>query len=113
MRDYSWPCVLVMVSQWEEATQFGSGKPYDPTDMVPKTLYLDDGLAVPVCVVAVKEKADDRPAVVPLPPVAPDAIYGGGTDHREQPRGDLHRDRGLPGRRRPLHLCADRRACMR
>jgi len=41
VRDYSWPCVLVMVSKWEGAEQFGSGKPYAPTDMVPKTLYLD------------------------------------------------------------------------
>src|SRR6478752_4100702 len=71
VRDYSWPCVLVMVSKWEGADQFGSGKPYDPTDMVPKTLYLDDGRAVPVCVVAIKEKADDTPTAAAPPAVAP------------------------------------------
>ena len=78
VRDYSWPCVLVMVLKWEGADQFGSGKPYDPTDMVPKTLYLDDGRAVPVCVVAIKEKADDTPTAAAPPAVAPNAIFGGG-----------------------------------
>lgn len=78
VRDTSWPCVLVMVSDWEDADQFGAGKPYDPTDMVPKTLYLDDGLAVPVCVVAVKEKDAAAHAAIPAPAVAPNAVLGGG-----------------------------------
>lgn len=78
VRDTSWPCVLVMVSSWEYADQFGVDRAYDPTDMVPKTLYLDDGRAVPVCVVAIKEKAAAARAPIPAPAVAPSAVLGGG-----------------------------------
>ncbi|MHA3019629.1 hypothetical protein ACXPWS_05085 [Mycobacterium sp. BMJ-28] len=71
VRDYSWPCVLVLVSKWEDEDQFGGGRPYDPTQMVPKTLFLADGQAVPVCVVLASDA--DRPGVhapagVPMPP---------------------------------------------
>jgi hypothetical protein len=78
VRDNSWPCVLVMVSSWQDADQFGTDKPYDATDMVPKTLYLEDGLAVPVCVVAVNEEEGDTHAGRHEPAVAPSAMFGGG-----------------------------------
>lgn len=58
VRDYSWPCVLVFVREWEDEASFGAGRKYSATDMVPKTLYLADGRAVPVCIV----KAPDVPA---------------------------------------------------
>lgn len=75
VRDYSWPCVLVLVSQWIEAHRFG-GKGVDPRHFIPPTLYLPDGRSVPVCVVAVQPA---EPA--PLPPAAirwPDTYLGGG-----------------------------------
>lgn len=53
VRPYSWPCILVFVKDWLEATQFGRSG-VDPDHMVPRTLYLPDGRAAPVCVVAVK-----------------------------------------------------------
>src|SRR4051812_36325697 len=43
VRDYSWPCVLVFVSQWEDDTRFGSGDAnLTPSDFIPKTIYLED-----------------------------------------------------------------------
>ncbi|WP_207210204.1 hypothetical protein [Lichenibacterium ramalinae] len=57
---YSWPCVLVLVRDWVDATRFGHGG-VDPDHMVPRTLYLPDGRAAPVCVVAVSP-AEPLPA---------------------------------------------------
>ena len=53
VRPNSWPCVLVFVSDWIDATEFGADG-IDPTHMLPRTLYLPDGRCVPVCVVAVE-----------------------------------------------------------
>ncbi|SEJ17706.1 hypothetical protein [Paraburkholderia diazotrophica] len=52
VRPYSWPAVIVLVRDWIDAVEFGHGK-VDPDHMVPRTLYMPDGRAVPVCVVAV------------------------------------------------------------
>jgi hypothetical protein len=78
VRDYSWPCVLVMVSKWEDDDQFGGGRPYDPTQMVPKTLFLPDGQAVPVCVVLTSESESTPERVAPPPDVPPTWKLGGG-----------------------------------
>lgn len=52
VRDYSWPCVLVFVSQWVEAEKFSNRDGALPaTEFVPKTIYLPDGRRVPICVV--------------------------------------------------------------
>jgi hypothetical protein len=63
VRPYSWPAVIVLVRDWVDATEFGHGK-VDPDHMVPRTLYMPDGRAVPVCVVAVEptEAATHAPA---------------------------------------------------
>ncbi len=47
VRPYSWPCILVLVDPWQDPAKFAS----HPADLVPKTLFLPDGRAVPVCVV--------------------------------------------------------------
>jgi hypothetical protein len=39
LRPYSWPAVLVFVSNWIDAEEFGKGRSYDPDKMVPRTLY--------------------------------------------------------------------------
>lgn len=74
VRAYSWPAVIVMVRNWVDATEFGHGK-VDPDHMVPRTLYMPDGRAVPVCVVAVEESepSSAAPADVRWP-----ATYVGG-----------------------------------
>jgi hypothetical protein len=52
VRDYSWPAVIVFVSEWLDDADFrGDDGEAHVTDYVPKTIYLDDGRAVPVCVV--------------------------------------------------------------
>ncbi|WP_246216966.1 hypothetical protein [Paraburkholderia panacisoli] len=48
VRAYSWPAIIVLVRDWVDATEFGHGK-LDPDHMVPRTLYMPDGRAVPVC----------------------------------------------------------------
>jgi len=71
VRDDSWPCVLVLVSRWTDEERFSAGRDYDPTQMVPKTLYLPDGQAVPVCVVQVDEvpaAEAERVAAAGVPP---------------------------------------------
>lgn len=51
----SWPCVLVLVRKWLDERDFGFDKKAKASEMVPKTLFLPDGRAVPVCVVYVEE----------------------------------------------------------
>ncbi len=55
VRDYSWPCVLVLVSEWIDDSEFVGGDPHahHPREMLPKTLFMPDGRKVPVCVVKV------------------------------------------------------------
>ena len=51
VREYSWPAVLVFVSEWKKPNEFSGSGELLPTDFVPKTIYLEDGRSVPVCVV--------------------------------------------------------------
>lgn len=75
VRPYSWPCILVLVRDWLAATKFGQGG-IDPDHMVPRTLYLPDGRAAPVCVVAVEPAAPAAQAPADLR--WPDTYIGGG-----------------------------------
>ena len=52
VRPYSWPCVLVFVSEWKPERDFGESM--SPKALIPRTLYLPDGRAVPACVVQVE-----------------------------------------------------------
>ncbi|PYQ27478.1 MAG: S1/P1 Nuclease [Acidobacteria bacterium] len=51
IRDYSWPCVIAFVKEWVDDSEFGRIGELPASAYVPKTIYLDDGKAVPVCVV--------------------------------------------------------------
>src|SRR5690349_14516163 len=51
----SWPCVMVFVRKWLDERDFGFDKKAKASEMVPKTLFMPDGRAVPVCVVYVEE----------------------------------------------------------
>jgi hypothetical protein len=53
VRPYSWPCVYVFVSDWEQENSLADT---DPTDVVPQALYLPDGRSVPVCVIEAREQ---------------------------------------------------------
>lgn len=77
VRDYSWPAVLVFVREWAPESAFAAGGRHQPTDFVPKRLYMPDGRAVPVCVVKVDEVPDD-PQEQPLVGRWPMSWLGGG-----------------------------------
>lgn len=51
VRSYSWPCVLVLVREWLTVDEFGPKGKAEPWQIIPKTLFLPDGRAVPVCTV--------------------------------------------------------------
>lgn len=63
VRSYSWPTILVFVDEWLDVEEFGKGKRYDPSQMVPRTLFLSNGRKIPVCVTLV-----DKVAQTPLTP---------------------------------------------
>jgi hypothetical protein len=47
VRPYSWPCILVFVTKWQDAKDFHA----KPDDMVPSTVFMPDGRRVPICVI--------------------------------------------------------------
>ena len=89
IRDYSWPCVLVLVERWLEPQDFGTGRGQVPVDeKVPTRLYLPDGRTVPVCVVQV-DRAE--PVRDPVPAwVWPERVVGGGLPVITYSQGEEH-----------------------
>jgi len=75
VREYSWPCVLVFVDEWIDESQFGRGE-LAASDFVPKTIYMPDGKAVPVCVVLAQPAATPPPRR-PAPELDPTRLQGG------------------------------------
>jgi hypothetical protein len=55
IRSYSWPAILVFVSEWVQPGSFAN-----PEDAVPPAVYMPNGQKVPICVILV-EKDDVRP----------------------------------------------------
>jgi hypothetical protein len=51
VRDYSWPCVLVFVSEWKHDNAFGTGRELLASGFIPSAIYMEDGRSVPICVV--------------------------------------------------------------
>jgi len=47
VRPYSWPCILVFVTEWQDSKEFAS----KPGDAIPGTIFMPDGKRVPVCVI--------------------------------------------------------------
>ncbi|MGY2904401.1 hypothetical protein [Bradyrhizobium sp. URHC0002] len=79
VRDYSWPCILAFVRSWAAEEAFGPGGRFSPAQIVPKTLYLADGRAVPVCVVQTEEVPPDTDAGYSPPLIPPAYKLGGGS----------------------------------
>ncbi len=71
VRPYSWPCILVFVSAWEDPRQFASR----PADMVQKTVFMPDGTKVPICVVEAPKQSvtsiEARQITYPLNNIGP------------------------------------------
>jgi hypothetical protein len=54
VRPYSWPCILVFVTEWQDP------KHSSPDQLVPSTVFMPDGKRVPICVIeAPKESKTD------------------------------------------------------
>ena len=76
-RDYSWPCIIVLVRAWVDESDFGKKGQPAPSLIVPKRLYLPDQRVVPVCTVLAPPIAqDEAPSLEAV--VRPQATYGGG-----------------------------------
>lgn len=78
IREYSWPCVLVLVDTWMQKPGQGetAKDELEPGDLVPKTLYLPDGRTVPTCVMLVEQLEPQRDL---LPAWTwPESTIGGG-----------------------------------
>jgi len=72
----SWPCVLVFVDRWQSDKELI--KSHSPGAIVPKTLYMPDGRAVPVCIIEASRVLEPK-----APPVAeairyPKSVISGG-----------------------------------
>src|SRR5262245_27876534 len=74
VRDYSWPCVLVFVSEWVDESHFGKGQSL--SGFIPKAIFMPDGRSVPICIVLAP------PVTTAPPPRAVDSnehdVYSGG-----------------------------------
>ena len=85
VRDYSWPAVLVFVSEWVDDSDFHANS--DSTeaaeahvsDYVPKTIYLEDGRSVPVCVVLAPPSETMPTPIDPTTLTFPGTSVGGPT----------------------------------
>jgi hypothetical protein len=90
VRDYSWPCVLVFVSEWVDDKEFGGGGGLRPSDYVPKTIYLEDGQRVPVCLVLAPPVETPLPSPGPEDFKFPDAGLAGGYPVIARVQGAAH-----------------------
>jgi hypothetical protein len=77
VRDYSWPCVLVFVSEWADENQFSGRGHLSPSDFVPKAIYLKKKI-IPVCVVFAPIVEVAPPPVDPLKLKYPKLALSGG-----------------------------------
>jgi hypothetical protein len=84
----SWPCVMVLVHEWFDDSDFCAGK-NEPalSDLVPRRLFLPDGRSVPVCVVKV------TPIEAFSPPIPqwqwPASMLGGGVPIFVEVQGEV------------------------
>ena len=76
VRPYSWPCVYVFVSSWEYEEKLAKT---DPSDVVPKSLYLPDGRSVPVCVIEARLQHFSKDTQVKLDMRVPRNLLGPGS----------------------------------
>jgi hypothetical protein len=84
VRKWSWPCVLVFVTEWKEKSKFSN----TPHNIVPPLLYLPDGRVIPTCVVVAERDMQAQPPSVP--PVFPSDLLGGGYPVFTDVQGQAH-----------------------
>lgn len=59
VKDWSWPCVLVLVDRWFTFKELGK----HPDQTVPRLLYMPDGRVVPTCVIYVEPAPQEEAGV--------------------------------------------------
>lgn len=90
VRDYSWPAILVFVSRWVDEKDFGGDGEYPAYDMLPKTIYLEDGKSVPVCVVKASLVETASPPIDPTNLKFPEKQIAGGYPVNSRVQGVDH-----------------------
>jgi hypothetical protein len=75
VRPYSWPCIYVFVSDWEYEETLADT---DPSDVVPKSVFLPDGRVVPVCVIEARRQPWDKDLKVNPSGLTPRNLLGPG-----------------------------------
>lgn len=73
--DISWPCILVFVEQWEDKKNLANE---NPTDLLPKSIYMPDGRVVPICVVEAPRQLVSDASVDVKKLRFPENLIGGG-----------------------------------
>jgi len=75
VRPYSWPCLYVFVSEWMEEERLAAD---DPSDVVPKCIYMPDGRVVPICVIEARKQPYTTDLQVKSNSFAPRNLLGPG-----------------------------------
>jgi hypothetical protein len=83
VRPYSWPCVMVFVSEWIDPKDFGA----KVDEIVPRRLYLPDGRVVPTCVIYADKHDEPIGTVQTLR--FPEVMLGGGYPSLAEVQGQL------------------------
>jgi hypothetical protein len=84
----SWPCVLVFVDRWQSEKELVDSR--SPGAVVPKTLYLPDGRAVPVCIVEARRDLEPADSPVRNEIRYPTSVIGGGFPLEVRVQGREH-----------------------
>jgi hypothetical protein len=59
IKDNSWPCILVFISNWINKQDFGSK--FDLAEFIPPSVEMPDGRIVPLCVIEAKPVHGELP----------------------------------------------------
>lgn len=92
VRQDSFPCVLVLVSHWQDLSKFGDNDPahYSLAHLVPQLLYTSSGLVVPTCVVLVNLADQVDRSLSRSEYAFPDNFLGGGSPLMTVVQGETH-----------------------
>lgn len=76
VRAYSWPAILVFVSEWLDDSTFTPNGKNKPQDFIPPAIYMSDGRKAPICVI--KADRDDMRHPWDASYAFPTSLIGGG-----------------------------------
>lgn len=88
VRPYSWPAILVFVSEWRQPQEFGGGGRLQHADFIPPVVYVSDGRKVPICVVMAELDEVRHPWTAPY--TFPTNLIGGGFPLIADVQGEEH-----------------------